>query len=102
MAVELGGCFERGTKSSVVQPLLCLSPQRSPDWVISQETASSFLGLAHLWNYLRRTPCSYLGDLMPDEVPGGQAQWAGPHRSLEVCVIEVNTERMGPCLVRSP
>lgn len=39
---------------------------------------------------------------MPDEAPGGQAPGAGLHRSLEVCVIEVNTERMGPCLVRSP
>lgn len=48
MGVGQGGCFERGTKGSVVQPLLCLPPQRSPGWVISQETASSFLGLAHL------------------------------------------------------
>lgn len=39
---------------------------------------------------------------MPDEAPGGQAPGAGPHRSLEVCGIEVNTEMMGPCLVRSP
>lgn len=48
MGVGQGGCFERETKGSVVQPLLCLPPQWSPDWVISQETASSFLGLAHL------------------------------------------------------
>lgn len=44
---------------------------------------------------------------MPDEAPGGeapggQAPGAGPHRSLEVYGIEVNTEMMGPCLVRSP
>lgn len=39
---------------------------------------------------------------MPDEAPGGQAPGAGPHRSLEVYGIEVNTETMGPCLVRSP
>lgn len=36
---------------------------------------------------------------MPDEAPGGQAPGAGPHRSLEVCVIP---ERTGLCLVRFP
>lgn len=33
---------------------------------------------------------------MPDESSGGQAPGAGPHRSLEVCGIEVNTETTGP------
>lgn len=42
-----GGCFEKGTKNSVV-PVPSLPLPEGPGWVISRETASSFLRPAHL------------------------------------------------------